>query len=78
MDIRKSVIIATGLLLCAGTAAADQGDRVENRLDRKGDRIEQRLDNRGDRIDRLLRQVKEEEEAREPAGASSGDGEGDK
>ena len=54
MDIRKSVVIATGLLLCAGSALADAGDRIEKRLDRKGDRIEQRLDNRGDRIDRNL------------------------
>ena len=54
MDIRKSVIITTGLLLCAGSALADAGDRIETRLDRKGDRIEHRLDNRGDRIDRNL------------------------
>ena len=52
----RYVVVLSGVLAC-GNAAADVGDRVEDRLDQRGDRIEDRLDQRGDRIeDRLDRQ----------------------
>lgn len=50
----KPLIVAS-LLLAAGNAlAADRGDRVEQRFDRRGDRIDNRLDRKGDRIDERL------------------------
>jgi len=54
---RKSTpaaLAALALMLGAGTAWAADGERVEQRFDRKGDRIEQHLDRKGDRIDRHL------------------------
>ena len=47
------MIAGTGLVL-AGSAVADPGDVIEERLDERGDRIEERLDRRGDRIDERL------------------------
>ena len=55
MRLRLILPLAVALLCAAGTAsAADRGDRVEQRLDRRGDRIDNRLDRRGDRIDERL------------------------
>ena len=52
MKIRY-VMLLSGVLAC-GNAAADVGDRVEDRLDHRGDRIEDRLDERGDRVEDRL------------------------
>ena len=49
----KSLTITTLLFaaLAAGAAqAADHGDRVERRFDKKGDHIDARLDRRGERF----------------------------
>ena len=53
--MKTTTLIATVLVffLGMGTAlAADAGDRIENRLDRRGDRIDNRLDRKGQRLDR--------------------------
>ncbi|HZV39173.1 MAG TPA: hypothetical protein VFF96_10550, partial [Pseudoxanthomonas sp.] len=49
----RSLLGLTVLLLgvAGSAAAADYGDRVDHRLDRKGERIERRLDARGERIE---------------------------
>ena len=60
MKIRKVCDMAVIPLFVFVTAVfsssvlADQGDRIEDRLDNRGDRIEDRLDRKGDRIDRRL------------------------
>jgi hypothetical protein len=48
--MKKSILMACGLILIMGTPVFAEGGR----LDRKGDRIENRLDWRGDRIDHRL------------------------
>ena len=53
----ESKILVIGLactLLVSGSALADAGDRIEQRLDHRGDIIEGRLDRKGDRIDDRL------------------------
>ena len=47
-------LFVIGIALFSTSVIADQGDRVENRLDKRGDRIEDRLDDRGDRINNRL------------------------
>ncbi|BCT94674.1 hypothetical protein LYSHEL_05450 [Lysobacter helvus] len=44
-------LLLLGLALAGTAAAADRGDRVEHRMDRRGDRIDHRLDRRGARIE---------------------------
>ncbi len=53
--ILASVIVTLGLMPQIRQAdAADLGDRIDDRLDRRGERINERLDRRGDRINERL------------------------
>ena len=47
MDPRKLIYSIAVLALLYGTAFADTGDRIEERLDDRGDRIDRRLDRKG-------------------------------
>ena len=40
---RKAIALGVALLMIAGAASADTGDRIDDRLDKRGDRIEDRL-----------------------------------
>ena len=53
-DMAVIPLFLIGIVLFSTSVLADQGDRIEDRLDKRGDHIEDRLDNKGDRInDRL-------------------------